>query len=260
MAHGSHWECIVENVEDFFENEFGELIQSSQVVDQIEEYGYNIGTEQEQENTISTLLSVSDNQDSPFLFLTQLVNKELWTAYPVLNMGATHEITIIGVKDEGNLVEGQVHCRLKKYPDFTFSFFDTMYCKNKSKYKAGESYPFLFNGLMYSGRKNQFANTKLQDNELGGDIWIGNNTVVCLADEQGDVDDYKIMSPILNVETFETNHGKFYKMGILLLQAEIYFNIPVLISQRNLKDGFIPKEGESINGSIWLCGMLNQEE
>ncbi len=259
MTHGSHWECIVENVEDFFENEFGELFRNSEIIDKREEYGYNIGTQQVQENTIHSLLSNGD-QDSPFLFLTYLVNKELWTAYPVVNMGTTHEITIIEVKDEGNLVEGQIHCRLKEYPDFTFSFFDTMYCINKSKYKTGESYPFLFNGLMYSGGKNQFADTKIPHKELEEDIWIGKDTVACLPAEKGDVDDYKIMSPILNVETFETNHGKFYKMGILLLQDEIYFNIPVLISQRNLKDDFIPKEGESINGSVWLCGMLNQEE
>lgn len=57
MTHGSHWECIVENVEEFFKNNFDDVVQNSEVIDQTEEYGYNIATEQEQNNTIFTLLS-----------------------------------------------------------------------------------------------------------------------------------------------------------------------------------------------------------
>ena len=255
MTHGSHWECIVPDIEEFFETHFSEIVQNSNVIGESKEYGYNIATEKEQENVIHTLLYPQDSS-SPYKILTQIVNKQLWTSYPVLNFGMTHEVIITDINDEGNFVEAQISCKLKRYPDFGFTFFDTMYHKNKSLYIIGNTYSFLFNGFMYSCGENQFANTKIPNAEID-DIWIDKNTVVCLASENGDMDDYKVISPILDVESFDSDLGiKMYKIRIILLQDDICFDIPVLIAEQNLKDGFIPHEGDSINGSLWLCGMM----
>lgn len=252
MTHGSHWECIIPNIKEFFETQFSEIVQNSNVIGESNEFGHNIATEQE--NTILTLIYPED-ASSPYKILTQIVNKKLWTSYPVANFGMTHEVIITHIIDEGNFVEAQIHCKLKSYPDFEFTFFDTMYHRNKSQYVIGNTYSFLFNGFMYSCGENQFANTKIPGAEID-DIWIDKNTVVFLGVENGDVDDYKVMSPILNVESFDGQFGKIYKIQILLLKDDVYFDIPVLIAEQNLKDCFIPCEGESLNGSLWLCGMM----
>ncbi len=254
MTHGSHWECIVPNVEEFFKTQFSDIVQNSLVIDTSSEYGYNIATQIEQENTIHTLLYPEDS-NSPFKFLTQIVNKKLWTSYPVVNHAMIHEVIITNIVDEGNLVEAQIHCKLKEYPDFGFAFFDTMYYKHKALYTIGETYSFMFSGLMYRCGKNQFVDTKLPN--IDRDVCIDKNTVVCIGDDDGDIDDYKVMSPILDVEPFDTLYGKVYKLRILLLQDDVLFDIPVLVAEKNLKEGFIPEVGESINGSLWLCGMMN---
>jgi len=256
MTHGSHWECIVPNVEIFFETHFNDILQNSQVIEETQEYGYNIATEQDQDNKIYTLLYTVD-KSVPYLYLTQIVNRQLWTAYPVLNFAITHEVIIVEIIEEGNFVEARIRCKLAEYPDFQLVFFDTMYHRHKSRYVIGKTYPFLLNGFMYRCGKNQYVDTKLPNVDL--EVYIDKNTVVCIGDDEGDIDDYKVMSPIQECESFNTPFGKAYKMKIVLLQGGANFSLPVLVAEHQLKEGFIPQKGESINGSFWLCGMLNTE-
>lgn len=273
MTHGSHWECVVDNVEEFFEEEIEEIIKDSVVIDDMDEFGFNIGTEKEQDNKIHSLLYPQENY--PIKFLTLLVNKQLWSSYPIINYGMTHEVIISDVIDEGNLIEGQISCRLKNDPDFCFSFFDPMYYKNKSKYQIDKTYSITFNGFMYSCNKNEYEGMNVTNpqekkglfntvsklfkkEEKVEDVFISNESVVFLHSDKGDIDDYKVMSPILEVEKFDNVFGKtVYKLKILLLNGDNPFDISVMVSEQNLKNGFIPKVGESINGSIWLCGILN---
>lgn len=272
MTHGSHWECIVEDIEVFFQDEFEELMKDSVVIDEINEFGFNLETKKEQNNTIHSLLYPSD--DYPVKILTLLVNKQLWSSYPIINYGMSYEVIIEDIIEEGNLIEGQISCRLKDNPDFLFSFFDPMFYRNKSKYKIGNTYFFIFNGFMYSCNKNNYEGMNLttpqkksgifnifnsKEKRNKEDIYLDKNSVVFLSNNDGDIDDYKIISPILNVEKFENIYEKtIYKLEVLLLNGEDKpFNIPVIVSEQNLKDNFIPIEGESLNGSIWLCGILN---
>jgi len=256
MTHGSHWECIVEDVEDFFENNFEKIVQDSIIIEEMEVHGHNIATEKKQNNTIHTLLYPL-KESVPYSMLTQIVNKQLWTSYPVVNFGMEHEIIITAIRDEGNFVEARISCKLKDHPDFTFTFFDTMFYKNKSHYSVGETYAFYFSGMMYGGGANQFVDTKVPGIDDISDIFIDKDTVAFVANEDADIDDYKIMSPLLSIEEFTHDFGKkIYKINILLLKDDVDFSIPVLLAEQNIKDGFVPKVGESINGSLWLCGTM----
>lgn len=257
MTHGSHWECIVNNIDIFFKEEIEEIITESIIIDNLNEYGFNIGTNTDQDNEIHSLLYPPT--DYPVKILSLLVNKQLWSSYPIVNYGMTYEVIIEDIIDESNLIEGQISCKLKNYPDFTFSFFDTMYYRNKSKYQVGDTYSFIFNGFMYSCDKNDYDGKSITNTNLDGNIYLDKNSVIFLSNTNGDIDDFKVISPILNVEKFENIYKQnIYKIEILLLRDDIYFNIPVIVSENNLKNGFIPEKGESLNGSIWLCGVLKE--
>lgn len=272
MTHGSHWECIVEDIEEFFQCEIEQIIEDSVVIDDMNEYGFNIDTKKEQDNQIHSLLYPSN--DYPVKILTLLVNRQLWSSYPIINYGMTYEVIIEDIIEEGNLIEGQITCKLKDNTNFSFSFFDTMFYRNKSKYEIGNTYSFTFNGFMYSCSKNNYEGMNLtspqkkngifnifnpKEKKNKEDIYLDKNSVVFLPNNDGDIDDYKLISPILNVEKFEDIYEKtIYKLEVLLLNGEDKpFNIPVIVSEQNLKNDFIPIEGESLNGSIWLCGILN---
>ena len=140
-THGSHWECVIKNVEEFFENDLNDIIQNSIVRDNYIENGYNLEDEEVIDNNIH-ILHYQENENDLIVLTSIFVNKTFWTAYPTLNYGYTQDIIIDKIYDIGNLVEGLTSCHLAQDPEFSFTFFDTKYYKNKSKYKIGDSYSF----------------------------------------------------------------------------------------------------------------------
>ncbi len=110
-----------------------------------------------------------------------LVNKSPWTAYPSTNYGFTQDIIIEQIYNIGNPVEGLIKLHLAEYPDFTFTFFDVKYYENKSKYKIGIRYSFIFAcytyGVSESNMKNQYVDIDNKQISLDGmAMFIANET------------------------------------------------------------------------------------
>ncbi len=262
MIHGFHWECVTEDVEDFFEYEFDKILKNSVLIDEIHEFGYN------------TQIFLYPPHDYPIKILAIVINNQLYNAYPLINYGITHEIIIDNIIAQENMLEGQIECRLKSNPDFLFSFFDPMFYKNKSKYKITHTYSFTFSAFMYSCYPNNFKKIDLvnskkksgifnifnpKEEQTKNNLYLNKNSVMFLPYHDGDIDDYKVISPLSNIEKFVDIYGQdIYKFEITLLNDdENPFNIPAIVCKKNLKENFIPSKGESINGSIWLCGVLD---
>jgi hypothetical protein len=63
------------------------------------------------------------------------VDGEIWTAYPFIAGGVTHEVRIKEIEEWTNGIEAQIHIVLE---EALLAFFDTMYFKNKDAYKPGK--------------------------------------------------------------------------------------------------------------------------
>lgn len=255
-THGSHWECIVKDIDSFFETNLDDVIRNSFIASNYSENGYNLENDEVIENNIH-ILQYLETTDTPILLTTIYVNKALWTAYPSLNYGFTQDIIIEQIYDIGNLVEGLIRCHLAEYPDFTFTFFDAKYYANKSKYTIGNRYTFIFAGYAYgvsqSNMKNQHIEIDNKQISLDG-------MAMFIANETGYLDDYKINSKVLKVEDFTLLNNPMKAIVIKALNTtEINFRFPIFVAKHNINNNYNVVVGEDISGSIWMTGVLDED-
>lgn len=254
-THGSHWECIIKNVGDFFENNLDGIIHNSIVSANYTENGYNLADEKVIDNNIH-VLQHQDNKNDQIILTTILVNKSLWTAYPSLNYGYIEDIVIDKIHDIGNLVEGLISCHLSTYPDFTFTFFDTKYYENKSKYKVGNTYSFAFAGYAYSLSESTIKNEHI---DIDDEQISLEGMSMFIANEDGYLDDYKINSKVLKIEDFILLNNPMKSVVIKALNTvDETFEFPVFIAKHNIKDGYDISVGKDVSGGIWMTGILNE--
>jgi hypothetical protein len=254
QTHGGHWGCIDDNVEEFIDNHIDSFLDSSGCIDMIDDNGYNIATKKIQDNEILAMLHPIE--ENPIKALTILVNRTIFSSYPVMDYGVSHSVEIKDIKEWENRVEGQVSAILSN-SEFELSFFDSLYYKNRKSYKKDREYNFVLNGFMYFCGKFDYEkfNTELEDGESA----IDKDTVITIPLDDGDIDDYRVVSKIDSVEKFDDVFGKsIYKLMIKLYKDELNeLDISVVVSEDNLIDGYIPIKSDLITGAIWLCGMLD---
>jgi hypothetical protein len=255
-THGSHWECVINDVKEFFENNLDNIIRSSIISDNYIENGYNLADENIIDNNIH-ILQYQENENDLIVLTSILINKTFWTAYPSLNYGYKQDIIIDKIHDIGNLVEGLISCHLAQYPDFTFTFFDTQYYKNKLKYEIGDRYSFAFAGYAYglneSTIKNEYIDIDEEKISLEG-------MSMFIANENGYLDDYKINSKVLKVENFTLLNNPMKSVVIKALNTvEETFEFPIFVANHNIKDDYNITVGNDISGGIWMTGILNED-
>jgi len=256
-THGSHWECVVENAELFFAQNLKSIVQESSVLDHYNEYGFNLASEKKQDNDIHVLLHQESEHKTLINITTILIDKTLWTAYPCLNTGYTKEVVLDEIHEVGNIVEGLISCHLSDYPDFSITYFDPMYFKNKEKYKVGMTCEVVFAGFAYKAESSTYDDTTIDIGE--GETAPIKGMSMFLPSESGQIDDYKIFSPVLDIEDFEAYGQKMKSIKIRVLNTiDNNFEFPIFISESNMRDGYVPEIGEDINTSVWITGMLSE--
>jgi hypothetical protein len=77
----------------------------------------------------------------------------------------------------------------------------------------------------------------------------------------GASDDYRLITPIVEVEIYDDIFGKkFYKLIVSIYSdKETNIEATLMVNSENLLNGYIPKIGDSITSAIWLTGMLKPE-
>lgn len=256
-THGSHWETIIKDVESFFETNLDDIIHNSFIASNYNENGYNLAEDETIDNNIH-ILQYLETKDNPIALTTIYINKALWTAYPSHNYGFKKDIIIDNIYDIGNLVEGLISCHLAEYPDFSFTFFDTKYYENKSKYKIGDRYSFIFAGYAYGVSESTMKNQHI---DIGNEKLNLDGISIFLANETGYLDDYKINSKVLKVEDFELLNNPMKAVVIQVLNTEDEtFRFPIFVAEHNIQDNYNIVVGEDISGGIWMTGLLNDAD
>jgi hypothetical protein len=255
-THGSHWECIIENVEYFFENNLEDIIRNSIVTNNYTENGYNIADNKVMNNNID-ILQYQEKESDLIILISILINKNFWTAFPALNYGYTQEIVIDKIHDIGNLVEGLISCHLATYPDFSFTFFDTKYYENKSKYNIGDRYSFVFAGYAYGLSQSNLKDEKISVDDK--DISLEGMSYF-LRNDKGYIDDYRIGSKVLKVEDFTLLNNPMKSVVINALNTgDKTFKFPIFVANHNISNNCNLDIGEDISAGVWMTGILNED-
>ena len=284
QGHGSHWETVLG--EESIVAKLKEIVQNSGVLmKQQTDIVFDPGTGPEKRD-VFTLVCPSD--ESPLNFITILAENngcnELVTAYPFVEDGALLNGHITGIEVWNNNVEAVVTMEFGE--DREISFFATDYHFNKEKYQPGKYCEVRLAAFAYEckihdtrelsfqldGDKAKSFRSNLGEdirNELGvkendeSPIQFDASEMTLLLPISDDYkDDYKFLSPVQSVSTFEILGVRMLELGIFVDEGlggdRIALPLFVRESMFGGQDNPKPETGQSVGGVCWLQGHLDK--
>jgi hypothetical protein len=272
QGHGYHWECVT-NPDDLVKKQLPNLLQNGQLEnkEEVNAIFFDDGMQ-----STETLFSIAVEDDFSALALIvssrDKISNQFVSGYPFVRNGKKIALKITEIKEWDNKYEAVIVT--ETVDEYTISFFDTKYYKNKGKYKIGKTYTFVVAALAYNveilkEKSFAFEGQKAVD-------WlakIGNHPTY---DAQGNVepvvfdlsnlvtylprteypDDAEFQSPINRIETVRAFDNEFYKFNITIFRnPDICIDLYAKISFFECK----PEINEPLRGVLWLQGYLQEE-
>ena len=283
QGHGSHWETVLG--EESIVTKLKEMVQNSGVLSR-KRTKVDFGAGPEEKDVFTLVCPTSE--DSPLDFMTLLAENdgynELVSAYPFVREGALLNGKITDIEIWNNNVEAVVTMEFGE--DREISFFATDYNINKDKYQVGAYCEVRLASFAYEckvqdtqklsfqldGDKAKSFRSNLGEdirNELGvkendeSPIQFDASEMTLLLPISDDYkDDYKFLSPVQSVSTFEILGVRMLELGIFVDEGlggdRIALPLFVRESMFDGQDNPKPQAGQSVGGAFWLQGHLDK--
>ena len=283
QGHGSHWETVLG--EESIVAKLKEIVQNSGVLSR-KRTKVDFGAGPEEKDVFTLVCPTSE--DSPLDFMTLLAENdgynELVSAYPFVREGALLNGKITDIEIWNNNVEAVVTMEFGE--DREISFFATDYNINKAKYQVGAYCEVRLAAFAYEckihdtrelsfqldGDKAKSFRSNLGEdirNELGvkendeSPIQFDTSEMTLLLPISDDYkDDYKFLSPVQSVSTFEILGVRMLGLGIFVDEGlggdRIALPLFVRESMFDGQDNPKPQAGQSVGGAFWLQGHLDK--
>lgn len=282
QGHGSHWETVLG--EESIVAKLKEIVQNSGVLSRKRtKVDFGAGPE---EKDVFTL--VCPTVESPLQFVIIMAENgevnELVSGYPFSIEGALLKGRITDIEIWDNNVEAVVTMEFGE--DREISFFATDYHFNKEKYQPGKYCEVRLAAFAYEckihdtrelsfqldGDKAKSFRSNLGEdirNELGvkendeSPIQFDTSEMTLLLPISDDYkDDYKFLSPVQSVSTFEILGVRMLELGIFVDEGlggdRIALPLFVRESMFDGQDNPKPQAGQSVGGAFWLQGHLDK--
>lgn len=234
--HGSHWDTLVESDTELQSIVMG-TVEKSESKESMKWSG---------DQKITAFFSSGEHLKT----CTITVNNQIWTAYPFIHDGIIHEVTIEDIDMWLNELEGQIQCGLG---GTSFAFFDTMYFKNKDKYKNGEKYNFSLSAMAYSLAK---AEPKTIKDKEGRELST-KGMAAFFPFQNGDIDDFIFQVPVKEVMELKFENKDIYRIKAPLFRSNGSWDIDIYIyASKSTTKGYVPQAGDDISGIMWLQGYI----
>lgn len=282
QGHGSHWETVLG--EESIVAKLKEIVQNSGVLSRKRtKVDFGAGPE---EKDVFTL--VCPTVESPLQFVIIMAENgevnELVSGYPFSIEGALLKGRITDIEIWDNNVEAVVTMEFGEGREI--SFFATDYHFNKEKYQPGKYCEVRLAAFAYEckihdtrelsfqldGDKAKSFRSNLGEdirNELGvkendeSPIQFDASEMTLLLPISDDYkDDYKFLSPVQSVSTFEILGVRMLELGIFVDEGlggdRIALPLFVRESMFDGQDNPKPQAGQSVGGAFWLQGYLDK--
>ena len=283
QGHGSHWETVLG--EESIVAKLKEIVQNSGVLSR-KRTKVDFGAGPEEKDVFTLVCPTSE--DSPLDFMTLLAENDGYnewvSAYPFVREGALLNGKITDIEIWNNNVEAVVTMEFGE--DREISFFATDYHFNKEKYQPGKYCEVRLAAFAYEckihdtrelsfqldGDKAKSFRSNLGEdirNELGvkendeSPIQFDASEMTLLLPISDDYkDDYKFLSPVQSVSTFEILGVRMLELGIFVDEGlggdRIALPLFVRESMFDGQDNPKPQAGQSVGGAFWLQGYLDK--
>lgn len=283
QGHGSHWETVLG--EESIVAKLKEIVQNSGVLSR-KRTKVDFGAGPEEKDVFTLVCPTSE--DSPLDFMTLLAENDGYnewvSAYPFVREGALLNGKITDIEIWNNNVEAVVTMEFGE--DREISFFATDYNINKAKYQVGaycevRLAAFAYECKIHDTRELSFQldgdKAKSFRSNLGEDIrnelgvkendespiqFDASEMTLLLPISDDYKDDYKFLSPVQSVSTFEILGVRMLELGIFVDEGlggdRIALPLFVRESMFDGQDNPKPETGQSVGGVCWLQGHLDK--
>lgn len=273
QGHGSHWECVVEDIENVTDDLFKVITSSKNYIgdasikanDDNGEYDAKIlsmSLDESKDLTIRTLLEAGE--DGNFFR----------SAFPYVMNETGVPMTLTKIYEFSNGIEAVLCCDYKD--EMEFRFFDADYPLHKTEYKIGETYNFALSAIAYNAEKvpdsemsfeidpetvekmhrsapsvvRRDSNGKALPMKMSMEMFV-----TCLQHDDRYPDDAEFWSPVKSkVRKTKLLGRDFYRMEISVHHNEEDENLIIpLVAKTSFFDEK-PSKGDAVRGYLWLQG------
>lgn len=197
-------------------------------------------------------------------------SNQIVSVFPCSSHGTIHKGQLQKVYPWESRLEGQLEVQIK---DALLTFHDARYVPNRWFYKAGKDYEFFLAGLAYSFRKAQCDPMIISNPESvaiynkvgiaeGDTVELSTEGLACLLPiTDYDRDEYSFRGPVQSVSRTSFYGEDVFRMRVTVMRSledDSPLDLDVYVSERQLDDGYIPREGDDVEGILWLQGYMVQ--
>lgn len=240
-CHGDHWDCVTQSEDEIFQA-VDRALQGAKTPETLERDGHEV-TAYIPESCSLTVCGIT-------------LDRSVCTVYPMALDGVVHEVTVDGIEEWENGLEGQV---VGSIGPAALAFFDTRYYRNAGRYLVGERYPVALAAFAYS-LQEEAEPRMITDPE--GKKHSTQNVAGYRPFPRGDSDDFVYQFPVKSVETVRLCGKIVYRLMVPLFRLSDengdYCDVDItLYAAEHVTGGYVPRVGDAITGVLWLQGHLS---
>lgn len=239
-GHGDHWDCVVQSEEEIL-RALDWALQGAKTPDTLKRDGHEV-TAYIPESCSPTVCGIT-------------LDRSVWTVYPMAPDGVVHEVTVDGIDEWENGLEGQA---VGSIGPAILAFFDTKYYRNVGRYRVGERYPVALAAFAYT--LHEAEPQMITDPE--GKMHSTQNVAGYRPFPRGDIDDFVYQFPVKSVETVQFCGRTIYRLMVPLFrlpdEGGEYRDIDItLYAAEHVAGDYVPRVGDAVTGVLWLQGHLS---
>mgnify|MGYP006284886619 CR=1 FL=1 len=250
VGHGDHWAAVIgdHGLEMLQQRLMSKLEQGMPVVHQIKWVGHNIQHDKKMVNVTTALMS----KEGTLRDMIVLVNKSLWTSFPVTLMGVNIPSLYSVAMTWENRIEGWLGVYFPINKDGSTAYlnvFDPTFYYHRGKLpQTGRITLRAFNYIM----RKRDPDRKII-NPMGEEVELAENFSGVFPMGRPGLDDLNITMVVREREDIDLGGAPGYVFHGEVFGPESSFSFPI-ISRADRIQGEVPAVGESLESKAWVVG------
>jgi len=280
-GHGNHWECLGGTAEE----------RVSQFIPLVTIEG-NVGASAKRAAGSAKLAGMTKEEIVPLIYpatplccMALIVSNptrkknEFYSGFPYTASGGKQRLRIEQVRDWGDQVEGVLFCETAAHGQ-PIAFFDPHFYANHGKYKVGQEYDFVIAGLIYWAECGNEKTVTVTDQAVLRERYAAMNEhpeplpdgalppevyhlagLTALVPGESVMEDAEFYCVVDKVSEFDLEDIRIFQITPRFDDDCRHSPLPTVIygAASKFKDGYLPKPGDSICGTLWVQGFLHDE-
>lgn len=275
MGHGTHWEAVLNNVDEDLGNVLDLGISGGDVIGRRRNpaWGGPLGVGQAE-------ITLIEGAKSGFGCLGLVVTDSsprnyLHTAFPIASARRTHLVRVLNVRESSFGLEARITAELG---DARITFFEPYYALNADQYQPGAELDVVLVGIVYRLEVPD-PNQTVEHSQIGKVHLQGTSALLPIQDsdpedlpnngfglayilqpnERPGPDDYSFRGPVKNMQTVDFLTRPAWRITATLLRVndgETDIDIELYVLDEKIRAGQRPAPGGDVAGVLWLEGFV----